>query len=616
MSSIRQPQKERKLEVALRYALNGWPVVPLWAPDCKVQKLKDGTYPCTCAAGVECPSSGKHPRTPNGVHSATTHLDEIRDWSAKYPDFNVGIACGKVSGLVVIDVDPRNGGVEALDKLGGVPGYPIEDYYGGTLSGIQVATGSGGSHFYCEYDEKILTEHKPAAGIDVQSDGLLVVAPPSVHKSGKRYMWVEAPTVYGLVAINISSVSKWAERHESSRELLKKEATDSVETQGYIPEGMRNDRLTSMGGYLRDKGLDAKGIRVCLNEYNRQRCDPPLSEKEVRGIANSVAHYKPAEIESSEANLITQVVPIRKLLSEYEEDDEEANWLLQPLIPKAGVVSIWSEPKKGKSLLMLWVAVCAAIGCGIDGSEVEPLHVLYLDFEMPKRVLRERLLSMGFAADDQRLELLDKNLHYIPLANMDTLNSQAGGKELMEAVEAYNAKLVVVDTLSKTLSGNENDAKAITEFFTLTAAPLKRRDISLVILDHSGKDPTLEQRGSSAKMADIDVAYRLTHEEAASAVTLTKSRGRHLWLPDKIGLDLRLDPTRFELQDDGSGSALEAKYIRLLDASAVDPAVATGRSAMNKLRSEGHTVNAVVFGRAFKTWKASRASEVPASALS
>ena len=61
-----------------------------------------------------------------------------------------------------------------------------------------------------------------------------------------------------------------------------------------IPRGERNARLTSLAGSMRRPGMSEEEILTALMEVNRNRCDPPLSEDEVRSIARSVSRYTPA----------------------------------------------------------------------------------------------------------------------------------------------------------------------------------------------------------------------------------------------------------------------------------------------------------------------------------
>ncbi len=73
------------LVAALCYAARGWRVLPLHNPDSLGQ--------CSCA-NPTCDRVGEHPRTPNGVKSATTDFATIRSWWNQWPDANVGIATG------------------------------------------------------------------------------------------------------------------------------------------------------------------------------------------------------------------------------------------------------------------------------------------------------------------------------------------------------------------------------------------------------------------------------------------------------------------------------------------------------------------------------------------
>ena len=73
----------------------GWPVFPL-------HSVQDGR--CTC--GRDCgKNAGKHPRVKGGFKAATTDARQIEAWWRKWPNANIGIATGAVSGIIVIDID-------------------------------------------------------------------------------------------------------------------------------------------------------------------------------------------------------------------------------------------------------------------------------------------------------------------------------------------------------------------------------------------------------------------------------------------------------------------------------------------------------------------------------
>ena len=54
--------------------------------------------------------------TGNRHQQRRADADEISDWFRRWPDANIGIVTGAVSGLVVLDIDPRHGGEESLGR--------------------------------------------------------------------------------------------------------------------------------------------------------------------------------------------------------------------------------------------------------------------------------------------------------------------------------------------------------------------------------------------------------------------------------------------------------------------------------------------------------------------
>ena len=163
------------LEYALSYADRGWAVVPLHGI---LQDL------CTCG-DPNCPSAGKHPLTSQGVHDATTDEAIITDWWQAQPYANVGIATGTISGLFVVDVD------DGENKSGSDSLKALEREFGKLPRDVYVRSGGGGRHFYFKAPNGGVRNStgKIAPYIDVRGEGGLIVAPPSLHKSGAKYTW-------------------------------------------------------------------------------------------------------------------------------------------------------------------------------------------------------------------------------------------------------------------------------------------------------------------------------------------------------------------------------------------------------------------------------------------
>lgn len=105
-------------------------------------------------------------------------VGEITAWWQRFPNANIGIVTGKISSLVVIDIDPRHGGSNEH----------LKDY-----KTPVVKTGGGGWHYYFQYNEVLQTCAGIQPGIDIRSDGGYVIAPPSIHESGNKYEWEVEP---------------------------------------------------------------------------------------------------------------------------------------------------------------------------------------------------------------------------------------------------------------------------------------------------------------------------------------------------------------------------------------------------------------------------------------
>ncbi len=164
------------LQSALGYARRGWRVFPLHG-------IVNGR--CTCGRR-DCSSAGKHPLVRHGLKEAATEAARIHEWWRRWPLANIGLASGKTSGIVVIDIDlPR--ALPSLDQL--VHKLPS------TLTGC---TGGGGLHLIYRgncADLRCTTSQVPGIGpligVDVRADGGYIVAPPSTHRSGTRYTWLD-----------------------------------------------------------------------------------------------------------------------------------------------------------------------------------------------------------------------------------------------------------------------------------------------------------------------------------------------------------------------------------------------------------------------------------------
>jgi len=263
-------------EAAIGFAKLGLQVLPIHHP-----VKMNGLTVCSCD-NPQCTSIAKHPMTPHGWKDATDDLEAISGWFAENPDANIGVATGEVSGLVVLDIDPKNDGDRALEQL--------QDEHGMLPQTWTVDSGGGGIHFYFRYPKFDLpTSHgKLGPGVDVQSDGALVVAPHSLHASGKRYSFRK-----GLdpKSVELAALPEWL------IDLLKDDAQHGpTPVQDWrdlvangVKEGERNHTIARLTGHLLRKDVDPLIVLDLLQAWNKSRCRPPLPDSEVHSTINSIA---------------------------------------------------------------------------------------------------------------------------------------------------------------------------------------------------------------------------------------------------------------------------------------------------------------------------------------
>ena len=201
-------------------------------------------------------------------------------WWRSWPKAGLGLPTGRQAGVVVLDVDPRNGGDESLATLIAEHG-PLPDT-------VEALTGGGGRHIYFAYpagevDTRVLDQ----PGLELKSDGAQVVLPPSMHPSGRCYAWEVSSDPRTVL---LAPLPNWLmERRKNGK------FAEPIPDRIYA--GQRNSTLMSLAGTLRRRNVGQAAILVALKAENEAKCDPPLSEEEVQAIAQSVRRYEPEEPE-------------------------------------------------------------------------------------------------------------------------------------------------------------------------------------------------------------------------------------------------------------------------------------------------------------------------------
>ena len=169
------------------YSQLGWHILPVHGVDPITAK-------CTCGkTHYDSKETGKHPASQNGQKDATTDVNKIEQWWTENPEYNIGVLA-RASGFFVIDIDPKNGGDVAFEKLLEKIGVDLPDT-------VEAITGNywgddGGSKrgrhllFRCGENERFVGNLKSLGfdGIDIKYNGYILIS-PSRHFSSVCYEW-------------------------------------------------------------------------------------------------------------------------------------------------------------------------------------------------------------------------------------------------------------------------------------------------------------------------------------------------------------------------------------------------------------------------------------------
>ena len=216
-------------------------------------------------------------------------------------------------------------------------------------------------------------------------------------------------------------------------------------------------------------------------------------------------------------------------------------WLAYPIVPKGRLISLYGPTKVGKSLFVLELAASVATGRDFLGQPTIKSRVLYVDREnhLDRDVLK-RIKEMGFSAE----ELVD-NLFYLSFPTIDDFDTENGAKTILNWVDTHNIDFVIVDTISRCISGKENENDTWREVYKLTGQELKKRGTTFLRIDHSGKDLSKGARGGSAKEQDADITWSMSKPKNKPYVLGVDSNRMPIDV-DELKLVLNSNPLRFD----------------------------------------------------------------------
>lgn len=251
----RRPSSSTGLAAATAYARLGWSVIPI-EPRGKRPLIAWKTY-----------------------QSRRPQQAEITAWFARWPTANVAVVTGAISGLVVLDLDPRHGAAASIEQL--------QRTHGRFAATVTAVSGGGGWHLYFAYPGTPTSNRVGLLpGVDLRGDGGYIVAPPSIHPGGGTYAWRRSPDTLPLAPL-----PNWLRSpvRDPQRPRGRPLAHWRQIVRHGVGAGERNNTVASLAGHLLRRGVDVEVVAELLQSWNTARCRPPLADDEVGRTVASIA---------------------------------------------------------------------------------------------------------------------------------------------------------------------------------------------------------------------------------------------------------------------------------------------------------------------------------------
>lgn len=269
------------LDAACLCAERGLHVIPVWRP---------AAAGCSCPRGADCISPGKHPAIDSWQTASSTDLTVLRDWFAG-DRHNIGVVCGP-SGIVVVDVDPRNGGAQTFSQL--------TTELGALPETVTADSGGGGTHYIFRRPTGDLVS-KLGDGVDLLRDARQFLVEPSQHPSGGLYRWRNghAPDEISIARLPDEWVTR-IQRAAPARTWTPPPISDVARVErarkylAKIPPAVSGDgghtqTFNAVACVMFGFDLDADTTYSLIAADYNQRCDPPWNERELKHKIKSVA---------------------------------------------------------------------------------------------------------------------------------------------------------------------------------------------------------------------------------------------------------------------------------------------------------------------------------------
>lgn len=469
-------------EQAMEYVDSGWSVLPVKPEE-------------------------KRPFMTNWLQYTKTRASRemVSSWFASLTGAGVGAVTGRISGIIVLDVEHD------------CP-IPIEDILRKYPTGMVSKSGGGGRHLFYNYPRgvgRISNRVRIFDGADLRADGGFIVLPPTRHPNGRQYEWVKKGPLgaFPLALLDLRSES-----------MTGNEGWITEALRG-VTEGGRNDTCARLAGYFFKKGMNYDIVEALLLDWNEKN-DPPLPVREVRTTIKSIERShafageqftsvefeddKPEASKTAEQNSTFDVVKLTDYVEAY--GGEGVSWAVDKWLPDHSITFLVSPPESYKTWILLDLAVSVSAGVPFLGQFAvkSPGPIILIQQEDSHEGLTDRLAliteqKLGAVAklDPEKgswqIPTIPDLPIYIHPSHMLRFDNPKVLEELEEQIKTIRPRVVMIDPLYSTTAAVDNYMADLANQMMILKTWRDKYGCSFVIAHHSKKnvDPDSTAREDS-----------------------------------------------------------------------------------------------------------------------
>lgn len=449
---------------------------------------------------------------------------EIRAWWKRWPQANVGIVTGSISGIVVIDLDNIEAGEMLKQKF--------SEY---DFSSVPRQSTGKGNHLFFKHPGSLITNRAGVLpGMDVRGDGGYVVAAPSIHPSGRLYAWkVELNGHVALLPQDLYSLITSVSASEPAR-------FDTANALNGVPQGQRDETIFRLACKLRNADVPFDMACQLVTEAS-QNCQPPFSAMVAREkVIRAYRKYEEGK-DSSQRVQQQDFWPDSLSAKDFLEQtpDDPDRWIWEDCLPRGASSMLAAKPKVGKSTLAAALAMAISRGHPFLNRGVQRSGTLYVYLDGPQIEIKDIFGKFGINDNDRIRIFSSQAIPPVP---------QAAVNWLIQQIDKFHLDFVVIDPIQKFFQFKELKYEVIYPAMSPVQEMLDKKRAHVFYLHHAGKGEKDDLDSFIGSQAFRAITFSMLHMKKLSP----DSRQRILRSSQRAGRDFDEVPI-----SDGSDGCME-----------------------------------------------------------